>query len=480
MNRSRADALLLAGFCAFLFFFGLSFFGLVGADEPRYAQVAREMLARHDWVTPLLGGKPWLEKPILYYWQALLAYRIFGVSDWAARLPSAFDATLMVVGIYMFLRRFRPEASLDGALMTASAAGVIGFARAASMDMPLAAMLTGGLLAWFAWRESDRNIFLAGFYVFIALGMLAKGPVAPLLASIVIVVFAAVTRNGRLIWRTLWLPGILMFCAVTLPWYVAVQLRNPEFLRVFILEHNLARFGTNLYHHTEPFWFYVPVILLGLLPWTVFVIAALGEAARNWSGWTKTPLERDDELQIFLLIWLVVPVVFFSLAVEVAWLHRSGHSRSNSPVVGILTAARGRGRAALRFSKCCAFSGGGGASVPRSHDSLHPFAAPFRLEPCGWVFVGHCGPACYCDFDDTAQFPGTSCPPLCDPGPGRPLRGGDLAHRRAGIGCLAFGSSHCAGNQPHGNQSAPVGGVPGFARDRVRSIVLSKSGDRPL
>src|ERR1700748_2221258 len=100
MNRSRTDWLVLAGVFAFLFFFGLNAFGLIGADEPRYAQVAREMLARHDWITPVLGGKPWLEKPPLYYWQTMLAYRIFGVSDWAARFGSALDATLMVVAVY--------------------------------------------------------------------------------------------------------------------------------------------------------------------------------------------------------------------------------------------------------------------------------------------------------------------------------------------------------------------------------------------
>src|SRR5882757_2036355 len=95
-TRTRTDILLLAGFCAFLFFYGLGSFGLIGADEPRYAQVAREMLARHDWVTPTLGGVPWLEKPVLYYCETMLSYRIFGVTDWAARVPSAVDATLLV------------------------------------------------------------------------------------------------------------------------------------------------------------------------------------------------------------------------------------------------------------------------------------------------------------------------------------------------------------------------------------------------
>jgi len=314
ISRASTDWLLLAGFCGFLFFFGLAYFGLIGADEPRYAQVAREMLARHDWITPTLGGKPWLEKPPLYYWQAILAYSIFGVSDWAARLPSAVDATLMVVAIYLFLKRFRPGFQLDGALMTASAAGVIGFARAASTDMPLAATFTIALLAWYAWYESESRRYLAIFYCFLALGMLAKGPVAPLMAAMIIVIFVAKKGDFRLLVRTLWIPGILLFCAFAVPWYVAVQINNPQFLRVFIFEHNLARFGTNLYHHPEPFWYFVPVTLIGLIPWTVFVAASWAETIRVWWAERQQMLESEDALNAFLVIWLIVPVLFFSLS----------------------------------------------------------------------------------------------------------------------------------------------------------------------
>ncbi len=314
ISRASTDWLLLAGFCGFLFFFGLAYFGLIGADEPRYAQVAREMLARHDWITPTLGGKPWLEKPPLYYWQAMLAYSIFGVSDWAARLPSAVDATLVVVAIYLFLKRFRPGFQLDGALMTASAAGVVGFARAASTDMPLAAMFTVALLGWYAWYESKSHRYLAMFYSFLALAMLAKGPVAPLLAAVIVSIFAAAKRDLRLLLRTLWPPGLLLFCVVAVPWYVAVQIKNPEFLRVFIFEHNLARFGTNLYHHPEAFWYFVPVTLIGLIPWTVFVTASWAETVRVWWVERQQMLGSEDALNAFLVIWLIVPVVFFSLS----------------------------------------------------------------------------------------------------------------------------------------------------------------------
>src|SRR5580765_443005 len=223
-TRTRTDVLLIAGFCAFLFFYGIGQFGLIGADEPRYAQVAREMLERHDWVTPVLGGQPWLEKPPLYYWQAMLAYSLFGVSDVAARIPSALDATLLVIGVYLFFRKFRSGVEADAALITASCAGVIGYARAASMDMALAATFSIGMLSWWAWREGSKKIFLALFYICMALGMLAKGPVAPFLAAAVIILFALATREFRIAIRTGWLPGTFLFCAIALPWYFLAQM----------------------------------------------------------------------------------------------------------------------------------------------------------------------------------------------------------------------------------------------------------------
>jgi 4-amino-4-deoxy-L-arabinose transferase-like glycosyltransferase len=308
------DWLLLAGFCGFLFFFGLAYFGLLGADEPRYAQVAREMFSRRDWITPTLGGEPWLEKPALYYWQTMLAYRVFGVSDWAARLPSAVDATLMVVAVYLFLRRFRPGFELDGALMAASASGVIGFARAASMDMPLAATFTIAMLAWYAWYESASKRYLALSYIFLGLAMLAKGPVAPFLALAIGLIFAVAKGDCRLISRTCWWPGLALFFLTALPWYGAAQLRNPQFFRVFILEHNLERFGKDLYHHTQPFWYYLPVILLGLVPWTMFVSTALAETIRAWWTEKRELFKSEDALPVFLVIWLIVPVAFFSFS----------------------------------------------------------------------------------------------------------------------------------------------------------------------
>src|SRR5581483_6657325 len=151
-----------------------------------YAQVAREMLARGEWITPYLYGRPWLEKPALYYWEAMLAYKVFGVHDWTARLPSAVSATALVTAVYVFFRRFRPDGELDAALITASAVGTIGFARGASTAMPLAAPFGIAMLAWFYWRESGSRRGLLIFYFFLALATLAKGPVTIVLATLII------------------------------------------------------------------------------------------------------------------------------------------------------------------------------------------------------------------------------------------------------------------------------------------------------
>ena len=186
------ELLVLTSITAFLFFYGLvpifggAALGLVGADEPRYAQVAREMLARHDYITPVLYGKPWLEKPALYYWRAMFSFKEFGVHDWVARLPSASFAFTMIVLIYLHMKRFRPGGQLDAALLTASCVGILSFARGASTDMQLAAPFGIGMLGWYAWYETDSKFWLFDLYFFIGAATLAKGPVAPFLALFII------------------------------------------------------------------------------------------------------------------------------------------------------------------------------------------------------------------------------------------------------------------------------------------------------
>ena len=302
--------------CAFLFFFGLGAFGLVGADEPRYAQIAREMFARHDWIVPTLNGKPWLEKPVLLYWKAMNSYAIFGVHDWAARIPAAFHATAMVFAIFFFMRRFRPGSELDAAIISASCAAVIAFGRGASTDMLLSAPFCIALLAWWTWHETDKKLWLAVFYGMLAIGTLAKGPVAPALAVLIVGAYALARREPRTFLRSIWLPGVLLYFVIALPWFVAVQIKVPQFFREFFLQHNLERFGTNRYQHSQPLWYYIPVFLLATVPWTLFVVAAMVNAIREG---TKRIREKStgtntDWLPVFLVIWALVPVLFFSIS----------------------------------------------------------------------------------------------------------------------------------------------------------------------
>ncbi len=313
-TRRATDTLALFAFCGFLFLLGIQLVGLIGADEPRYAQVAREMLARHDWVTPVLYGHPWLEKPPLYYWCAMIAYKAAGgVSDTAARLPSAFLSCLLTIFIFVWARRFRRGMQLDAALITASAAIVIAFGRSASTDMPLTVMFTVAMLSWYGWYASQDRGWLLAFYFFIALGTLAKGPIAIFLAAIIIGTFGALRRDTKLLVRTLWPIGIALYLAVAAPWFIAVQHANPEFLCVFFLQHNVERFTSNLYHHPQPFWFYIPVTLAALVPWTVFAVAAVLDAIRDWRYSVQQPPGAED-LRTYLALWLLLPIILFSIS----------------------------------------------------------------------------------------------------------------------------------------------------------------------
>lgn len=320
-SRLLLQLLLIVGVCAFLFFFGLGAFGLVGADEPRYAQIAREMFDRHDWIVPTLNGSPWMEKPVLVYWKMMSSYQIWGMHDWAARIPSAFHATALVLVVFFFMRRFRAGSELDAALITASCFAVIGFARGASTDMVLTAPFGVALLAWWTWHQTGRKLWLAVFYALLAVGALAKGPVAPALAVLIVGAYAICRRDSKIFLRSLWWPGFLLFFAVALPWYVALEMKVPEFFRVFFYEQNLQRFGTNRYQHSQPFWYYIPVFMLSVFPWIVFtltgIVAAGKDALAKIRSQPSSKSENDidhDWLPVFLLLWMTIPIVFFSIS----------------------------------------------------------------------------------------------------------------------------------------------------------------------
>ena len=308
--------------------------GLVGADEPRYAQIAHEMLQRFDQahtlkgrlsacVTPYLYGQPWLEKPALYYWRAMFVFQEFGVHDWSARLPSASFAFIMVALIYLHMRRFRPGGHLDAALITVACAGIIGFARGASTDMQMAAPLAIGLLGWYAWYETDSKFWLFDIYFFTGVATLAKGPVAPFLALVIVAAFAFLRKEWSILRRSFWWPGVVLYFAIVLPWFIAVQHQNPTFFREFFWEHNLQRFATDRYQHQQPFWYFFVVVLLAVMPWTVIAMRALIDGIQasvsEWrirhAGKRIACISRPgDAFPEFLVLWALIPIVFFSFS----------------------------------------------------------------------------------------------------------------------------------------------------------------------
>jgi 4-amino-4-deoxy-L-arabinose transferase-like glycosyltransferase len=353
------EALVFLAFTVFFLAYGLTPFfggdglGLVGADEPRYAQIAHEMLGRFDaahtlkeqlsaCVTPYLYGHPWLEKPALYYWRAMFLFKDFGVHDWSARLPSTTFAFVMISLIYLHMRRFRPGGHLDAALITVACAGIMGFARGASTDMQMAAPLAIGLLGWYAWYETDSKFWLFDIYFFTGIATLAKGPVAPFLATVIIAAFALLRREWSILRRSLWWPGVALYFAMVLPWFIAVQHQNPTFFREFFLEHNLLRFATDRYRHAQPFWYYLVVVLLAMMPWTVIAVRALADGiltsvaewrlrhSRNGKPCANRP---GDAFPEFLVLWALIPIVFFSFSRS----KLPGYILPSLPPIAILT-----------------------------------------------------------------------------------------------------------------------------------------------
>ncbi len=313
------------------YFHNLGAIGLVGPDEPRYAWIARDMAESGDWVTPRLYGQPWFEKPVLYYWGAAACFKIFGVSEATARLPSAICALLATLALaWLAWRIYGAGTARWLLLLLPTSVGMIGFSHAAATDMPFAAMLTIAMVfatgivglvpsAGFAiytpissLYSNTRpagvgSLFLFGF--FLGLATLAKGPAAIILSGGAVLLWAAFTKRWRDAFRCLHPLAIAGFCLTALPWYILCARRNPDFFRIFIIEHNFKRFLTPEFQHIQPFWFYGPILLAATLPWIVPFLAAIISMAA-----TSLRTRSISPQTIFLACWGIFPIVFFSIS----------------------------------------------------------------------------------------------------------------------------------------------------------------------
>lgn len=301
----------MAGVVFLLYFFGLGRVGLLGPDEPRYAQVAREMLRSGDYVTPHLNGRPWFEKPPLYYWLAAGSFRLFGVNEWAARLPAALAAAGFLALFGWIARRLYPGQTYCYALMVlAASAGWLGFARAASPEMFFTAALAGalGVLGLWVWHGEYRLLYAS--YALLAVAVLAKGPTAVLLAALVLAAYCVSVRDFRWLLRVLAPGPLLVFAAIAVPWYAAVYVRNGDtFVEEFIYRQHFRRFATEELAHPGPWWYYAPVLLGLVFPWTPHLALIVADlASRGRAGLMKDPR------RLYLLAWVVPIVIFFSLS----------------------------------------------------------------------------------------------------------------------------------------------------------------------
>ncbi|MEB3322293.1 MAG: glycosyltransferase family 39 protein [Synechococcaceae cyanobacterium] len=329
-RRRPALALLgLSGLCALAFLQQLGDLGLMDKTEGLFVEVPRQMLLTGDWITPRWNGEPFFDYPVWGYWMVGLSYRLFGLSPWAARLPAALAASATVLALFAVLLWLAPaeeaqgrrvgRASLCAALLALSP-GWVGWGRSSVTDMFLSSAIALALLGFYlAYARppgsAERRLGQVALPLFAGIAVLAKGPVGLLLPGLVILVFLAI--NGRLLQQlrlTPLLPMAALFLGVTVPWYaLATQANGAEFLGGFLGFSNLERFTTVIYDHPGPPWFYLPWVLLLLLPWSLFLPVAVARL-RPWRAAVWRALPPGDDLALFALVWLVVVVAFFSAA----------------------------------------------------------------------------------------------------------------------------------------------------------------------
>jgi 4-amino-4-deoxy-L-arabinose transferase-like glycosyltransferase len=312
-QQSFAFIVVLAA-SAIAFFFGLGGLGFLGPDEPRYAEVAREMFASGDYISTRLCGCLWFEKPVLLYWLSAAGYHLFGINELAARLPSALAALATVVLLYAVLRRFAlPRLALAAPLVLATSGIFLAYARVATPDMVLAAAITAALLSALLFtRASGRGRALYGVLscLFMGLGVLAKGLVGIVLVLAILAVYLVVSGQLKLVrWRD-YLVGLVVVLAVAGTWYIPVTLRHGwVFIEEFFIRHHFERYTTNEFGHPQPIYFFLLVAFAGTVPWTFLLIPA---AARLRTLRPRNDLR--DALLTLAWVWVGVPLLFFSFS----------------------------------------------------------------------------------------------------------------------------------------------------------------------
>jgi 4-amino-4-deoxy-L-arabinose transferase-like glycosyltransferase len=269
------------------------------------------MVASGDWLTPRLNGYKYFEKPPLQYWATAASFRIFGVNEWAARLWPGLTGFLGVLLVFWAGNRlFGPPAGLLGAAVTASCFLYAVVGDLLTLDMALSFFMSAAVLAFAVAQrepgEAGRRRWMLVAWAAMALAVLTKGLVGAVLPIGAAGVYVLVQRDWKLLSRLELVRGGLLFLAIAAPWFVLVSLANPEFPRFFFIHEHFERFLTKEHDRYQPAWYFLPVLLLGMVPWIVALVPALR------SAWRRAAPPAGFDAQRFLLLWCAVVFVFFS------------------------------------------------------------------------------------------------------------------------------------------------------------------------
>lgn len=298
----KGSLLLLALIVAFNIFWGLGSIPLLDPDEPVYAETAREMIKFNDYLSPRIYNEYWFDKPPMYYWLVAGAIHVFGDNEFAARFPAAAMAFATVIMLYCSVTKlFNERAGFWSALVLATSVQFFYLGKAAVTDTTLLFFLTGALLCYL-----HKKYWL--MYVCMALATLTKGPIGLVFPGAIIFLHIACTGQWRRILQMHCLRGLLLYFVIAGPWYYFMyQIHGMEFINTFLGFHNITRFTTPEHPTRVLWWYYLPVIILGLFPWTGLLLQSVKASISNC---------RADELQtmIFVQVWWLFVLIFFTIS----------------------------------------------------------------------------------------------------------------------------------------------------------------------
>ncbi len=302
----------------FMSFFRLGSLTLFDVDEAVFAEATKEMVQSGDWITPTYDGENRYDKPILFYWMMAVSYNVFGINEFSARLPSAITAFLLALSLFLFLRRLQNEKSaMYAAISMTLSIYFLVYSHAAVTDMALTLFISLSLMSFYLsvtvkGLTEKINWYTYGFYLFSALAFLTKGLIGIVFPFGVAIFFLLTTGGLKGVGRAFSFQGIILFLIVSAPWYAAQFIINgQEFFRQFFIKHHFERYLGVISGHKGPVYYYIPALIVGLLPWIAFLPGGIRNVFRTKDPGLKT---QDSKLPLFAFIWFAFIFVFFSLS----------------------------------------------------------------------------------------------------------------------------------------------------------------------